>query len=89
MSNINKKLSERDGNQVLQSAFNDVDSTISINGPLTGKVGMKVTATITTTNVANDTVVYAYTDSGTALYSITVVYTDGTRETFLSAERTA
>jgi len=89
MADTTKVLSEYDASQTLQGAFNDVDKTLSVNGFLVGKVGHKVEMAIATTNVANDTEVFTFTDSGATLYILTVIYTDGTRETFLSAERTA
>jgi hypothetical protein len=62
-------------------------------GFLQGKVGHKITLTIATTNVANDTEIVRYFDVVDAvdvlLNEITVVYTDGTRAQLLSAERTA
>lgn len=89
MADTTKRLSEYDASQTLQGAFNDVDKTLSVNGFLVGQVGHRVEMTITTTNVPNDTEVFNFLDNGAALYEISVVYTDATRETFLSAERTA
>ena len=82
-----KPLSEKDYSQTLQGAYNDVDKTLSVNGFIVGKVGHKITQTITTTTVANDTEVFAFYDGATMLYEIEVVYTDGTRSLMLSAER--
>ncbi len=87
MSVIDKPVSNLDANQTLQTAYNDVDATISTNGFLVGKIGNKVTMTISTTTIANDTETYAFFDGVTALYSIKVIYTDGTRQTLVSAER--
>lgn len=89
MAKTVKSLSDRDANQVLQAAHVDVDDSVMTSGFLTGKVGRKIEATITTTNVANDTVEYAFSEDGAALYTLTLVYTDGTRQELLSAERTA
>jgi len=82
-----KGLSERDGNQVFQSAHNDVNSSIAVDGFLVGKVGRKIDMQIQTTNSANDTELYTFSENGTDLYSIKVIYTDGTRDILLSAER--
>jgi hypothetical protein len=60
-----------------------------VNGFLAGKVGRKITQTITTTNVPNDTAVYAFSEGATSLYTYTVIYTDATQSVLLSAERTA
>ena len=88
MAQTSKLLSNRDANQVLDGAFNDVDKSITTAGFLVGKVGHKIEQAVQTTNVANDTLQYSFYDSGTLLYVITVVYTDGTRTLMLSAERT-
>jgi len=89
MADTTKQKSQLDGNQTLQKAFNDVDASMTVNGFVVGKVGHKVTLSITTTSLANDTEVYTFTDSGTQLYIITIIYTDGARDTLLSVERTA
>lgn len=89
MSVTSKKLSIKDSQQAIRAAANDVNDTLSVDGFLVGKVGHKVVMTIATTSIANDTEIYDFSDSGTSLYQITVIYTDGTRSTFLSAERTA
>lgn len=87
MSQTNKRLSERDGNQTLQASFNDVNSTLSVDGFLVGKVGRKVELTISTTNVANDTETYSFAEDSNPLYSIRIIYTSGSRDLMLSAER--
>lgn len=89
MSQTTKRLSERDAAQTQQLSFNDVDASTTTSGFLVGKVGRKITPVISTTNVANDTVSYTYSESGTNLYTITCIYSDGTRTTLLSSERTA
>jgi hypothetical protein len=89
MANSQKRPSQQDSNQVMQGAFNDVDASLSTNGFLVGKVGRKVDVTIATTNVADDTEQYEFSEDGVSLYTIECIYTDGTRETLLSAERTA
>lgn len=87
MSKTSKTLSERDGQQTLQLAFNDVDATITTNGFLVGKVGRKIVQTISTTSVSNDTATFAFSESGIALYSLKVIYTDSSQSVMLSAER--
>jgi hypothetical protein len=89
MSNLNKPMTTLNEGNTLRAAYNDVDASITVNGFLVGAVGNKVLQTIATTNVANDSLIYDFTNSGTLLYTIKVVFTDGTRTTFLSAERTA
>ena len=89
MSNTSKIFSERDANQTLQAAFNDVDASLTSAGFLVGKVGRKVIMSISTTTVASDTQTYAFSENGTALYSLKLIFTDNTYATLISAERTA
>lgn len=90
MSNRSAKpMSQQDPGETQQYAFNDVDDTVGVNGFLVGLVGRKIVLTISTTTIANDTETYAFSENGTALYSLKIIYTDGTRSTMLSAERIA
>ncbi len=87
MANTTKRLSDVDANSALRGAFNDSDMSLTINGYLAGTVGRKVTMAISTTSVSNDTETYTFSENGTNLYAIKVIYTTGTRDVFLSAER--
>lgn len=87
MANTSKQMSKLDSEQTLKSAFNEVDKSFTTNGFLVGKIGHKVELVISTTNIANDTETYTFSDSGTQLYQFRVIYTSGSRETMLSAER--
>jgi hypothetical protein len=87
MSNTTKKFSERDSGQTLQASFNDVDSSLTTNGFLAGKIGRKVAIVISTTSTANDTTTITFSESGSDLYAYKCIYTDGTRSTLISAER--
>jgi len=89
MSITQKPLSHLDYEQTLQSSYNDLNATLSVDGFLTGKVGRKVELSVSTTSVLNDTEVYNFSENGTALYELTIIYTDGTRAQMISAERTA
>lgn len=89
MSNTTKGLSDFDGTQTLRSAFNDVDSTLTTNGFLVGLVGRKVVVTISTTTVSNDTQSFAFSENGTALYTLKLIFVDSTYAQLVSAERTA
>lgn len=92
MSNRSTKpLSQQDPGETAQYAFNDIDASKNVTGFLTSLVGRQINVTITTTTVANDTEVYAFSEQfGTLpLYTFTLVYTDGTRTTLLVASRTA
>lgn len=84
-----KPLSHLDYEQTMQSSYNDVNATLSVDGFLTGKVGRKVELAISTTTIANDTETYSFSENGTALYALRIIYTDGTRALMISAERTA
>lgn len=89
MANTTKPKSPVDGNQALQKSFNVESSTLGVDGFISGKVGHKVSLAISTTTIADDTETYTFEDSGVTLFVITIIYTDGSRETMLSAERTA
>jgi hypothetical protein len=89
MSITQKPLSHLDYEQTMQSSYNDVNATLSVDGFLTGKVGRKVELSIITTSVSNDTEVYNFSESGIPLYELTIIYTDGSRSQMISAERTA
>lgn len=86
-NHIQKNLSDRDANQTLQSAYNDVDATISTNGFLVGKVGNQITLAVSTTTVTGDTYTYSFFDNGTQLYQIQIIYTDDTQSQMISATR--
>ena len=88
MSLTNKPLSDTDPLQTIQRSYNDVNATLCVDGFLTGEVGRKVELAISTTSVANDTETYTFSESGTNLYVIKIIYTTGTRDTMISAERT-
>lgn len=87
MSTTKKSSAPIDSQQTLKYAYNKEDASITTNGFLVGKVGRKIELAISTTNVANDTETYSFIEDGITLYDIQVIYTDGTRETLLSAER--
>jgi hypothetical protein len=94
MADTTKKFSYRDADQTLQASFNDVDSTLTVNGFLVSKVGRRVDLSITTTNVIGDTENYAFSETQpnatlSPLYTLTIVYTDATRQTLLYAVRSA
>ena len=70
---------------ILRASANFEDGSLTTTGFLTGKVGRRVEMT----TVGADTEVYTFLEDGIQLYQITIVYTDGTKETMLSSERTA
>ncbi len=88
MALSSKPLADLDGSQVLQSGYNTVDSTISVNGFVVGQVGNSIVLAISTTNVANDTETYTFSETLRGqLYQIQIIYTDGTRTQLLSVTR--
>lgn len=87
MSETIKPLGALDQHQVLKNVYNKEDASLTTGGFLVGLVGRKITQTISTTSVVNDTLTYTYTESGSAVYAIKVIYTDATYATFISAER--
>lgn len=84
-----KAMSERDSGQTLRLSFNDANDTLGVDGFLTGKVGRKITLTLSTTSVLDDTETYEFLEGATSLYQLRIIYTDGSRELMLSAERIA
>lgn len=84
-----KPPSDLDSSQNIQRSYNDVNGTLSVDGFLTGLVGRKVTLAISTTTVSNDTETYTFSENGVTLYVIKIIYTTGTRDVMLSAERIA
>ncbi len=89
MANTSKKASQKDADNTLRAAYNDSDASIAVSSFLAGKVGRKVALAISTTSIADDTETYTFTESGSTLYVLALVYTDGSRETLLTAERTS
>lgn len=90
MSNTSKRLSERDADQTLQSVYNITDASLTTSGFLSAKVGNKITQVVSTTSVSGDTSTFSFYDQQTTLlYSLKLIFTDGTQSTMLSAERIA
>jgi len=89
MAETKKKLSEYDYQQVIQKTYNSESGTLAVDGFLVGKVGRKVDLVISQTTIADDTETYTFSEDAVNLFALTLIYTDGTRETLLSAERTA
>ena len=85
MANTTKTMSKLDAPQAMKSAYNDVNASITTDGFLTGKIGRKIEMA----SPDSVTEVYSFMEDGVMLYEITVIYTDSTKETLVSAERTA
>lgn len=82
-NHIAKTFTNKDANQTLQSAYNDVDATVSVNGFLVGKVGNNIQVS----GGATATVTYTFFDNALQLYQIQLVYTDSTQTQLVSATR--
>lgn len=90
MSDVTSKpMSLNDADQGIRYAFNRSDASLTTSGFVTAKVGHKITLAISTTNVTDDTETYSFYDGANLLYTLRIIYTDGTRETMIEAERIA
>lgn len=97
MANSSKQLSTQDANGVIRQASADDIMALMTTGFLQGKLNNRITITLATTTVPNDTEIVRYFDRDTnaatpsyvLITEVTVVYTDATRTQMLSAERTA
>lgn len=85
MANTTKKETPYNTGNVLSSAYNPVDKSITTAGFLVGKIGHKVEKT----NVNSTTEDYSYYDTGVLLYTLRISYADAGKTEFLSAERIA
>ena len=87
MNSTTKTASNLSSENVLRSAHNEVDASITTNGFLVGKVGHKVTTALSTTNLADDTVTFTFFDDAVQLYQIKIIYPAAQTVDFISAER--
>lgn len=90
MASTSKIMTQKDADQSTRSSYNDVNASLTVDSFLVSAVGRRVAQAITTTTIANDTAVFTFSENSgaTTLYQITIVYTDGTRTTMLTATRT-
>lgn len=84
-----KQLSQLDDDQVIRKVFNDEGGTLAVDGFLVGLIGRKVTVAISQTTIAGDTETFTFSENSVNLFTIKVIYADGSREQLLSAERIA
>lgn len=84
-----KAPSDIDSSQTQQHSFNDNTFSHLVDGFLSAIVGRRIDLAISTTNTSNDTETYTFSENGTQLLVLQIIYTDGTRTTMLSALRTA
>lgn len=84
-----KQASTLSSENVLRDVHSSVDNSLITNGFLVGKVGRKIQSVISTTIVTNDTNTLTFSEDGTTLYVLRIIYTDDTQSTMISAERIA
>lgn len=85
MSLTTKPPTKLDYEQAIQGSFNDMNSTLSVDGFIVGKIGHKIVRSEPSA-VAED---YEFYDDVTLLYTIRITYTDALKQTLLSVERIA
>ena len=85
MADSKKPMTERDANQVLKLAFNDVDKSLSTAGFVVRKLGHKIEKV----NVSSTVEDYNYYDDAVLLYTVRVTYTDSSKGDLSSVERVA
>ena len=89
MALTTKPPTKLDYEQAIQGSFNDMNSTLSVDGFIVGKVGHRIVKT-NPSSVAED---YSFYDkvngSDVLLYTIRVTYTDSTKQDLSSVERIA
>lgn len=84
MGQTKKFMTDNDPMQTLQGAFNEVDFSFTQSGFLTGRIGRKIEV-----GGSGAVEIYTFKEDGITLYELTLTYTDSTKATLLSAERTA
>lgn len=88
MAHTTKPFSEYDQNQIFKKSYNE-NGTVGVDGFIAGRVGNKITQTVSTTTAPNDTLTFVYTDIDGPLMTLVVIYTDNTYNTLISVQRTA
>lgn len=78
-------MSDMSSENVLRSAHNQTDATISISGFVSARIGHKITRADVSATVET----YSFFDGSTLLYTLTLTYTDATQTKLASVERTA
>lgn len=85
MSLTTKPPTKLDYEQAIQGSFNDMNSTLSVDGFIVGKVGHKIVRSEPSSSSED----YSFYDNATLLYTIRITYTDALKQTLLSVERVA
>jgi FKBP-type peptidyl-prolyl cis-trans isomerase (trigger factor) len=85
MSITTKKPTKLDYEQAIQGSFNDVNSTLSVDGFIVGKVGHKIVKE----NFSATEEDYSFYDNTTLLYKLRITYTSALKQDLASVERIA
>lgn len=82
-NSTSKQASNLSNENVLRSAHNEVDASITTNGFLVGKVGHKIVRTIVSPIVDD----YSFYDGTTLLYTLRITYNNASHDDVDQAER--
>lgn len=85
MSDTSKRMSDRDYQQTLKLSYNDVNSTLGVDGFIVGQVGRKITRSDFSATEED----YSFYDSTVLLYTLRITYTDSSRAFLAQVERIA
>lgn len=85
MSLTTKPPTKLDYEQAIQGSFNDMNSTLSVDGFIVGKIGHRIVRSEPSASAED----YSFYDNATLLYTIRITYTDALKQTLLSVERIA
>jgi hypothetical protein len=87
MSLTTKQNAQVNQGNAIVATYNEADKSLATSSFITSKVGRKITQATSTTTITNDTVTYDFLEDGISLYSLKLIFTDGSQSTMLSVER--
>lgn len=85
MSNTTKPRSEYDMTQIIQKVYNPAEGTLATGTFLSGQLGNNIQVAYP----SSSTETYSFYEGVTLLYTLTVTYTDASKASLSSVERTA
>lgn len=77
-------ISKEDAANATRYSYNDHEGSITVNGFIVSAVGRKVVI-----GAVGAVETYTFSENGVTLYVLTLTYTDASKTTLVSAERTA
>ena len=85
-----KIMNQMDADQDIRASYNPANATLGVDGFLTGAVGRQIVQSVTTTTNPNDTLIFDFYEQFGAnhLYQFTLIFTDSSYATLISATRT-